>query len=409
MREIGAVLSGLKLEFGASILEVPAQDWDRVAGSKNPFLSHAFLAALENCGCVGPEAGWLPFPGLLRRVSDGRLIGACPSYIKLNSKGEYMFDYHWAEAYQSFHPEQASYYPKLQVAVPFSPVTGSRILLESIPESRKQELRTFILRGLVDKTEELEFSSLHITFCEREERESAAAVGPYLERVGEQYHWFNEAYDSFDDFLATLTSRKRKNIRKERQKANSHPVSIHTFHGHEMTEELLVAFFAMYENTCLRKWGQPYLNLAFFRELAENLGSRLVIFMVRTEPEKSWVAGAWNLRGEDTLFGRNWGCLEHYDLLHFEVCYYRAIEYAIDKGLARVEAGAQGMHKIQRGYRPRFVHSAHHIVSAPFRDAIAQYLRSEIQETEWRVEALTHREPFKVKQNSESNSREESL
>ena len=381
------------MEFVHSISELDPQEWDSVAGSLNPFVSHGFLAALEKSGCVGKRTGWIPYP-LVVRDSQNKLVAAAPSYIKLHSKGEYIFDYHWAEAYHRLQPG-LDYYPKLQVAVPFSPVPGPRLLVsDELPEAEQREYKERLLNALKEEAKSDQFSSVHITFCRSEERVLAESRSGYLSRVGEQYHWFNEDYQSFDDFLAALTSRKRKNIKKERQKAQSHGLEIHTVHGNELSESLCLKFFRMYENTCLRKWGQPYLNLAFFQELAARLGDRLVLFLVK-DTDGQWIAGAWNLRGDTTLFGRNWGCLRHYDCLHFEVCYYRALEYAIEHGLEKVEAGAQGMHKIQRGYRPRAIHSAHFFEPGPFKGAIEQYLQSERLETEFRLEALTDLEPFR--------------
>ena len=382
-----------QIQFVSSVSQVGSEEWDHLAGTLNPFVSHAFLQALEKSGCVGERTGWIPYP-LTIRDSEGRLVAAAPSYIKLHSKGEYIFDYHWAEAYHRLQPG-LDYYPKLQVAVPYTPVPGPRLLVSSeLPKNQQQKYREKLLNALREQAESVRFSSAHITFCEEVERTTAQESSGFLSRLGEQYHWFNEGYENFDDFLAALTSRKRKNIKKERRKAQSHGLEIHTFHGNELTDSLCLQFFRMYEKTCLRKWGQPYLNLAFFQEIAARLGDRLVLFLVR-DTDGKWIAGAWNLRGDKTLFGRNWGCLRDYDCLHFEVCYYRALEYAIEHGLEKVEAGAQGLHKIQRGSRPRAVHSAHFFEPGPFRGAIEQYLLSERLETEFRLEALTDLEPFR--------------
>ncbi|MCA9779632.1 MAG: N-acetyltransferase [Candidatus Eremiobacteraeota bacterium] len=387
---------GHRVTFGNSVGALEAAEWDACAGTDNPFVSHAFLESLEKSGCVGEKTGWLPYPALLRERPDGPLLGAAPCYIKLHSKGEYMFDYHWADAYHRLQPEEDSYYPKLQVAVPFTPVPGPRILVDrGLPVDLQKVVKRNLLQSIREQADKLQFSSAHVTFCQEDEVQDAVASGDYLPRLGEQYHWFNDDYKTWDDFLVTLTSRKRKNIRKERERANSHPLEIVTLHGSEVTPEQLLRFYRMYQTTCMQKWGQPYLNLDFFQRLAQTLGDRLVLFLVRRTADGQWVAGAWNLRGDNALFGRNWGCLEQYDLLHFEVCYYRAIEYAIEHGLSRVEAGAQGMHKIGRGYRPRPVHSVHYIRPLAFRTAIAQYLASETQEMEFRLEALAELEPFK--------------
>lgn len=382
------------IEFAESVRSIESTDWDRCAGRENPFVSHAFLATLEECHCVGEGTGWLSFPALLKEKKGGRPLAIAPSYIKLDSKGEYIFDYHWAEAYQRLVPG-LSYYPKLQVAVPFSPVPGPRLLLDpALAPEQRVVVQNALLGGLRQACQKYGFSSAHITFCEREEARAATTRSGYLQRLSEQYHWFNEDYESFSDFLAQLTSRKRKNIKKERAKANSHPLTIHTLHGQDISDEQCLAFFRMYELTSLQKWGRPYLNYQFFRTLSRRLKEKFVLFLVRDERAR-WVAGAWNLRGTDALYGRNWGALEQYDRLHFEVCYYRAIEYAIEHKLKRVEAGAQGMHKIQRGYRPQAVYSAHHIESPSFRRAIDEYLQAERTETEYRLEALATLEPFR--------------
>lgn len=381
-------MSRLRVEFAGSVREVKREDWNACAGDLNPFVSHQFLCALEESKCVGPGTGWLPQP-LILKDARGCVRAVAPCYLKLHSKGEYIFDYHWADAYHRLVGED--YYPKLQVAVPFTPVPGPRLLLHR--ETSPQEAGELILAALSERCREGGYSSVHLTFCQEQEWRMGTAEG-YLPRLGEQYHWFNEGYGTFDDFLSRLTSRKRKTIRRERRIANSHPLKIETLHGDELSERQLVWLFRMYENTCLRKWGRPYLNLDFFRRIAETMPRRLVVVLVGDLSGKP-VAAAWNLRGQEALFGRNWGCLEHFDMLHFEVCYYRALDYAIEQGLSRVEAGAQGTHKIQRGYRPRQVYSLHHLESESFRRAIEQYLQSERLETNYRLEALSTLEPFK--------------
>lgn len=383
------------VEFLTSVKEVSAADWDRCAGDENPFVSHAFLSALETSGVVGPDSGWYPAPAVLRVSASDPILAVVPSYLKGNSKGEYIFDYHWAEAYHQRYPG-SSYYPKLQVAIPYTPVPGPRLLVDAgLPAEQQRALRRALLQGLFTYTEQNAFSSCHLTFGTHQEQQEAAQLG-FLPRLGEQYHWFNESYQSFDDYLSTLTSRKRKAIRRERERANLHPLTICTVSGESISEAELLRFYRCYQKTCFEKWGDPYLNLDFFQTLSAGLRDKLVYFLVKRDSDGEVVAGAWNLRGRNALFGRNWGCTEHYDLLHFEVCYYRAIEYAIQHGLQRVEAGAQGMHKIQRGYRPRPVYSAHYIVNPEFRRAIAQYLSQERAETRFRLEALQDLQPFKA-------------
>lgn len=343
---------------------------------------------------MGRGTAWLPFPALLRDGQD-RPVAAAPAYIKLDSSGEYIFDYGWADAYERLHGPN-SYYPKLQIAVPFTPVPGPRLLLHpDLDRTGREAARAALLTAFVQLAESQGLSSVHLTFGEEDELEPATRELPYLHRLGEQYHWQNEGYGSFDDFLESLASRKRKAIRKERRIAQSHPLSFHAVHGHEASDEQWDALYAMYVRTSRQKWGRPYLNREFFRLLAQRLGEQVVLMLARREPEGRWVAGAWNLRGSEALFGRNWGCLEHFDMLHFEVCYYQAIEYAIAHRLRRVEAGAQGMHKIQRGYRPVAVHSIHHLRDPHFAAIIADYLEAEREEERERLAALDEMTPFK--------------
>jgi predicted N-acyltransferase len=385
-----------RLEFRRSFAEIEPAQWDRLAGPSNPFVSHGFLSALEDSGCVGQGTAWLPFPALLSRAS-GPPLAAAPAFVKLDSTGEYVFDYSWAEAYSRlFGQEGGSYYPKLQIAVPFTPVPGPRLLVDpDLEASLALQARSALLNGFLQLAQGQNLSSVHLTFGQEGEVSLACQQGAYLHRLGEQYHWINEGYGSFESFLDSLSSRKRKAIRRERRVAQSHPVSFHTVPGDQATPEQWDALFAMYIRTAREKWGQPYLNREFFRLLARRLGQRVVLFLVRREPTGTWIAGAWNLRGNDALYGRNWGCLENFDMLHFEVCYYRAIEYAIAHGLARVEAGAQGFHKIQRGYRPVAVHSAHYLREPAFAAIIANYLSAERQEERQRLAALAEMTPFR--------------
>lgn len=380
----------LKFEFADSVASLPCDQWNACAGLENPFVCHEFLSALEESGCVGEGSGWIPRPLLARNVHN-TIVGALPCYLKLHSQGEYIFDYHWAEAYHRLMPPGCHYYPKLQVAVPFTPVPGPRVLIA--PEA-PSDLAGRLLRYLRHAVTEENHSSAHLTFCSESEYEEGFRAG-YLQRLGEQYHWYNDGYRSFEEFLAALSSRKRKTVRRERRVANSHPLKIETLHGDELCESQLIAFFRMYEHTCLRKWGDPYLNFGFFNLLTKRMPRAFVLVLATPNGSRHPVAGAWNLKGSNALFGRNWGALEHFELLHFEICYYRAMDYAIEHGLCRVEAGAQGTHKIQRGYRPRPVYSLHHIRERAFRDAIGKYLQAEREETEYRLEALTQFEPFR--------------
>jgi predicted N-acyltransferase len=354
------------------------------AGPDNPFVSHAFLACVEDSGSAGPRTGWLPRHAALRDEA-GTLLGAAPMYAKSHSYGEYVFDHGWARAM-----EQAGgdYYPKLQVAVPFSPVPGPRLLLNphaGVPAA-------VLADALVQACRQMRLSSMHVTFCLPEEYAALGDAG-WLQRLGLQYHWHNEGYASFEDFLAALSSRKRKTIRRERRDAQSAGLDFVTLRGAEITEADWAAFFRFYESTVDRKWGSAYLTREFFPLLGERLGDRVVLMMARQGNQP--VAGALNLAGTDTLYGRNWGCLGDFPFLHFELCYYRAIDFAIVHGLKRVEAGAQGEHKIQRGYLPALTYSAHWIAHTGLRRAVAQFLEQERPAVLAETQGLAAYSPFR--------------
>ena len=354
----------------ARIADVPARAWDACAGDDNPFVSHAFLSALEESGSVTAETGWLP-RHLVLEDAEGRVLACAPMYLKSHSYGEYVFDWAWADA---FHRAGGQYYPKLQVAVPFTPVTGPRLLLApGVPE---EETREVLASTLVRVARKMGVSSLHVTFAEADEVDHLGRLG-FLVRHDQQYHWDNRGYASFDDFLATLSSRKRKDIRKERAKANAQGVRLLTLTGGAIEPRHWDAFYRFYLDTSDRKWGQAYLNREFFERLGATMADKVVLVMGEDEDTGRLVCGALNLRGRETLYGRNWGADEHYAFLHFEACYYRAIDFAIDQGLKRVEAGAQGQHKVQRGYLPNRTQSAHWIAEPRFRTAVARYLDEE--------------------------------
>lgn len=388
-------LTDRRLELRHSFTQVKPDEWNLLAGEENPFLSHAFFLALEESGCIGAGTSWLPSPALLRD-SKGTLLAAAPVFIKLDSTGEYVFDYAWADAYQRLFGSAKPYYPKFQIAVPFTPVPGPRLLVHpELSTQAAEHARQTLLEGLTQEAFDRGYSSVHMTFAPESDVQLACQKLSYQHRLGEQYHWFNDSYESFDAFLDSLCSRKRKAIRRERRVAQGHPISFHTVLGHEATEAHWEALAAMYLKTARAKWGRPYLNLEFFRLLGRHLGPRVVLFLVRKEPNGAWIAGAWNLRGEKALFGRNWGCLESFDMLHFEVCYYRAIEYAIAQKLERVEAGAQGLHKIQRGYRPQAVHSAHLLTEPVFATLVNDFLVEERHQQRARLQALETLTPFR--------------
>jgi uncharacterized protein len=359
------------------IARVPAAAWDACAagesassanGPENPFVSHAFLDALEQSGSVGRKAGWLP-QHLVVEDASGAVLAVAPLYVKSHSQGEYVFDHGWAEAYER---AGGRYYPKLQVAAPFTPVPGPRLLVR--PGRREREARAALISALVSTVENSGLSSLHVTFPTRAESDLLEQVG-FLTRIGVQYHWLNNGYAEFDDFLAALNSRKRKAIRKERAAVADYGLGIRAYEGAELSTKHWDAFFAFYMDTGSRKWGRPYLNRDFFARIADTLSDRIVLMLA--EKDGQLVAGALNLKGPQALYGRNWGCLEDYRFLHFELCYYRAIDYAIAHKLPRVEAGAQGEHKIQRGYLPTETYSSHWIADRRLKAAISDFLDRE--------------------------------
>jgi predicted N-acyltransferase len=334
----------------------------------NPFLSHAFLSALELSSSVRPRTGWQPMH-LLAEAADGTLVGAVPCYVKSHSRGEYVFDHGWAEAYER---AGGNYYPKLQVSVPFTPATGRRLLVRPGPHA--EAIRAALADALVDICRRCDASSVHVTFPTEAEWRLLGGRG-YLKRTHQQFHWENAGYADFDDFLAALASRKRKTIRREREDALSANIAVHWLTGSDLTESIWDAFFGFYMETGSRKWGRPYLTRAFYSLVGEKMRDRILLVMAKRNGR--WIAGAINFIGSHTLFGRHWGAIEHHQFLHFELCYYQAIQYAIEHKLARVEAGAQGEHKISRGYRPTTTYSAHYIVDPNLRRAIDDYLERE--------------------------------
>jgi predicted N-acyltransferase len=358
----------VSIQVISRIAELPAAEWDACAGPDNPFVSHAFLCALEESGSATAETGWLP-QHLAMADERGRLLGCAPLYLKSHSYGEYVFDWSWADAYER---AGGRYYPKLQCSVPFTPVTGPRLLVR--PDAAREAVAEALIAGMVELAKRHGVSSLHVTFPRPEEWRVLGAAG-FLQRRGLQYHWVNDGYADFDAFLATLSSRKRKAIRKERRKVAESGVVLRRLSGTAIEPRHWDAFYRFYLTTADRKWGEPYLNRAFFQRLGETLADKVVL--VLAERDGVAVAGALNLRGGTALYGRNWGSLGRYRFLHFEACYYQAIEHAIAEGLKTVEAGAQGEHKIQRGYLPVETHSAHWSRDRALREAVAQFLARE--------------------------------
>jgi predicted N-acyltransferase len=365
--------------------DVDRDAWDAVANPPgapfNPFVSWDFLEALEASGCATARTGWAPHP-ILAEDEAGRLIGAAPAYVKSHSQGEYVFDHGWANA---FERAGGRYYPKLQIAAPFTPVTGPRML------SPDPVVQATLRSAALALSERLGVSSLHVTFPTREEWEDAGAEG-FLQRTDQQFIWSNRGYASYDDFLGALASRKRKALRKERAAAQE-GLRIERLSGADLRPEHWDCFFECYMETGSRKWGRPYLNRKFFALLHERMADRVVLVLAFADGEP--VASALNLLGSDALYGRYWGSLIDKPFLHFELCYHQAIDEAIARGLARVEAGAQGEHKLARGYEPTAVYSYHMIANPGFRDAVAQYLESEREAVAGEIEALSEQAPYR--------------
>jgi predicted N-acyltransferase len=375
------------LRVVSSIADVPAADWDACAASHpNPFNSHAFLKALEESGSATAETGWLP-QHLLLEDSGGTLLGCMPCYLKSHSQGEYVFDHGWADAYER---AGGRYYPKLQASIPFTPVTGKRLLVR--PGGEQGEREALLLQAAVQVADRLGVSSLHVTFPTSEEWWFAGELG-FLQRTDQQFHWRNEGYRNFDEFLAALTSRKRKAIRKERREALAGGVEIEWVTGRDLTEAHWDAFFAFYMDTGSRKWGSPYLTRTCFSLLGQTMADRILLVLAKRSGR--YVAGALNVIGPDALYGRYWGGIEDHPFLHFEVCYYQAIEFAIAHKLARVEAGAQGAHKLARGYLPSLTYSAHYIADPGLRRAVADYLKRERRAVARDIALLAEESPYR--------------
>ena len=352
----------------------------------NPFVLHSFLSSIEASHSVGGRSGWQP-RHLLAEDASGVLLGAAPCYVKTHSRGEYVFDHGWAEA---FERAGGDYYPKLQVAVPFTPVTGPRLLVR--PSPFEDSVRGALADALVEVTTGSDLSSAHVTFLTEHEWRLLGDRG-FLQRTDRQFHWLNNGYASFDDFLGALSSRKRKTIRRERKEALAPGIDVRWLTGSDLTESVWDAFFAFYMDTGSRKWGRPYLTREFFSIVGEKIRDRILLVMAKRAGR--WIAGAINFLGRDAIYGRNWGAIEHHPFLHFELCYYQAIAYAIQNRLARVEAGAQGEHKLMRGYLPATTYSAHFIVNPGLRRAVAEYLARERAYVEAAGEELAAAAPFR--------------
>ncbi len=375
-----------------SVRDIRPEEWDRCANPPdqpyNPFLMHAFFLALEESGSATARTGWASCHLVIRDAEGAAAI--LPCYLKSHSLGEYVFDRAWAAAYER---AGRRYYPKLQTSAPFTPVSGRRLLVRS--GVAIEPARAALASAAVELAKQNRASSWHITFATKEEWTSLAALG-LLQRTDTQYHWHNRGYDSFDDFLAALASRKRKTVRKEREHARASGVTLEWLTGADIKEAHWDAFFEFYIDTGNRKWGNPYLTRAFFSMVGQSMADRILLMMGKRDG--AYVAGAMHMIGGDTLYGRYWGCLESHNFLHFEACYYQAIDYAIANKLAHVEAGAQGEHKLARGYAPETTYSLHYFADPGLASAVASYLRQERQVVEREKELLAEALPYKATQ-----------
>jgi len=388
--------AGLRIRVLPSLADVPAAAWDACAnpgaatGSSafayNPFISHDFLWSLEKSSSSVARTGWQP-QHLVAEDPNGEVLGVTPCYLKSHSRGEYVFDRGWAEAYER---AGGDYYPKLQVSVPFTPATGRRLL--AAPGHRSHEVESALAQGLIELARLREASSAHVTFMPEREWQALAERG-FLQRTDQQFHWENAGYATFDDFLGALAARKRKVLKRERRDALANGITVDWLTGSDLTERAWDDFFAFYMDTGSRKWGRPYLTREFFSLVSERMADRILLVMAKRAGR--YIAGALNFIGADTLFGRHWGAVEHHPFLHFELCYYQAIDFAIARKLARVEAGAQGEHKLARGYVPTTTFSAHYIVDPALRRAIADYLKRERAYVEAAGRELSDMTPFR--------------
>jgi predicted N-acyltransferase len=385
-----------KIRTVASLAQIDAAQWDacaNISGGEsfaggerfNPFITHAFLLALEQSGCVGGRTGWAP-THLLVEDDAGRLVAAAPAYRKSHSQGEYVFDHGWAQA---FAQAGGRYYPKLQIAVPFTPVTGRRLL---VAKDAPAGTRDYLVAGLRALRGAVGASSIHVTFPNADEAAELEKTGFFL-RAGEQFHFINEDYGDFDGFLTALSSRKRKNIKRERKDALANDISIEWVTGAGLEKRHWDAFFAFYMDTGSRKWGSPYLTREFFARIGATMQDRVLLVMAKRAGR--YIAGAINFIGDDALYGRNWGCIEEHPFLHFEVCYYQAIDFALSRKLKRVEAGAQGEHKLARGYRPTATYSVHEFADAALGAAVRDYLKRERVAVEETIAYYDEHAPFK--------------
>lgn len=371
-----------------TIADIGADNWDRCAGVNNPLNSYDFLLALEESGSATAETGWMP-----RHISladkDDHIHAVMPFYVKSHSYGEYVFDHSWANAW---HRAGGQYYPKAQVAIPFSPVPGRRLMIDPSIQNHSEVFST-LAGGAINATDTMQLSSLHMTFLTDEEATALSEDDPrWIIRHGLQFHWQNDGFDNFDDFLGLMASRKRKTIRRERRDAVN-GLTFHQLTGDDLKPRHWDDFYRFYQATVDKKWGSSYLTREFFAMISETMSDRILLIMA--EDDNTMIAGALNFIGADTLYGRNWGCTQDRPFLHFETCYYQAIDFAIERGLKTVEAGAQGLHKVQRGYAPQVTYSAHYIPHPDFARAISEFTRKEARQVNREAEELRGWSPYR--------------
>jgi hypothetical protein len=391
---MSAVSGSRTLETVESLSDVGEQAWAGLQGGSktegnfyNPFVSYAFLSALEDSGSAAADTGWIG-SHIVVRSAEGTLEAVLPAYLKMHSYGEYVFDHAWADAYER---AGGRYYPKLQSSIPFTPASAPKLLTAN--ETDDDSVRSLLAQGMQAVVDKLGLSSAHITFVSEDEAQLLKGHD-FLTRHDQQFHWYNDGYSNFVDFEAALASRKRKQIRKERREAlSNNGIEIEWLSGGDLSEEHWDAFFTFYQDTGARKWGQPYLTRSFFSLIDERMPDDIVLIMAKRD--RRYIAGALNFKGSDALYGRNWGCTEHHPFLHFEVCYYQAIDYAIAHKLDRVEAGAQGSHKLARGYQPAITTSMHYIPNPSFRRAVSDYLVGEREQVMFDAQYLEQRTPFR--------------
>ena len=376
----------MQIQIKQSLTEIDASDWNRIAGDENPFVRYEFLVALEQTGCIGPEFGWLP--QFVTLYDEGNLIGAVPLYLKDNSYGEFVFDWSWAEAYQR---AGINYYPKYVSSIPYTPATGPRILVDST-HAKPKEIRTHLIQATLGFAQQMQVSSLHWLFTNEADTALLQEQGLML-RLGCQFHWQNQNYRDFDDYLQHFSAAKRKKIKRERRRVLEQGIELEVLHGGDMSDTQWHVFHQFYLSTFDKKWGYATLSLDFFKQLGQTMPDDVVLVFARHEGKD--VACAFNIKGQHTLYGRHWGCNADYHSLHFEACYYQGLDYCIEHGLQYFEPGAQGEHKISRGFLPTATWSAHWIAHPEFNNAISAFVRHEQKEMEAYIIEMTGHSPFK--------------